>query len=557
MASVISRVSQISKATKNLGRMREIAGIMTQFGFGTLLGQIGLKTLASSRSEDGRVAQATLPERTRMLFERLGPAFIKLGQILSGRPDLIPQDFIDEFSKLQDNVTPVPIQEIIPIIEEALGRKIQDAYSSFDTEPMATASIAQVHAARTLEGDDVVVKVKKPGVAKALQRDLEIIELLAQLIEVSVPELKTFRPKQVVQEFKRSLLAETDFTRELHNIQNYRNNFAEMPFLYVPKPFADLSSEDILTMERLRGVKLSDTEGVRRLGIDTHELLSQGMNAFFKSVMVDGLFHSDPHGGNIFVLPDGRMGLVDFGAVGHLSDSSRRAIVSMFLALLTQDYEWLVQEYVQLSPAFEGTRTSKTIEMLSQEIYNIFSPYHGRPLKNIPSGKLLMEATALALKYRVILPSDLVMVFKAIMTLEGMARALDPDFDLVSSGAGYAKTVLKTLYKPEYIAKELAFTARDWLALSRSFPRQAGEIVRQIECGDLRLNVHVPDLQQAARTHLKASGLLGQSILSATILVVATLFSSQLLLPTWAIAGAWTLAISIASWTFWRIWRSY
>jgi ubiquinone biosynthesis protein len=556
MASVISRVNQIQKVTKNLGRMREIATLMTRFGFGTLLERIGLKTFVTSSATDSSVEKATLPERTRMLFESLGPAFIKLGQILSGRPDLIPPEFIEEFSKLQDHVPPVPIQEIIPIVENSLGRKLADAYSSFDTEPMATASIAQVHAARTLDGDDVVVKVKKPGVAKQLKQDLEIIELIAQLIETSIPELKTFRPKAVVQEFKRSLIAETDFTREIHNLQNYRRNFEDMPFLYVPKPFADLSTEDVLTMERLRGVKFSDFEGVRRLGIDTHALLAQGMQAFFKSVMVDGLFHSDPHGGNIFVLPDGRMGLLDFGSVGHLSDSSRRGIVSMFLALLMEDYEWLVQEYVQLSPAFEGTRTSRTIEVLSAEIYNMFSPYHGRPLKDIPSGKLLMEASSIALRHRVILPSDLVMVFKAIMTLEGMARAHDPNFDLVSAGAGYAKTVLKTLYKPEYIAKEVAFTARDWLTLSRNFPRQAGEIVRQIECGDLRLNIHVPELQAAARSHVRAGALLGQCLLSATLLIVATLFSSQMVMPIWAITVAWTISLSTASWTFWRVWRA-
>jgi len=556
MASVISRVTGLRQATKNLGRMREIAGVMTQFGFGALLEQLGLKTLVTARRPHTLALDATLPQRTRMLFERLGPAFIKFGQVLSGRPDLVPADFIEEFAKLQDHVTPVPIQEIIPIIEDSLGRKIQDIYSSFDTEPMATASIAQVHAARTLDGEDVVVKVKKPGVKQALKRDLEIIELLAQLIEASIPELKTFRPRQVVQEFKRSLLAETDFTRELYNIQGYRNNFAGLPFLCIPKPYADLSSEDVLTMERLRGVKLSDTDGVRKLGVDTRDVLRQGMDAFFKSVMVDGLFHSDPHGGNIFVLPDGRMGLLDFGAVGHLSESSRRAIVAMFLALLTQDYEWLVQEYVQLSPAFEGTRTSKTIELLSHEIYNIFSPYHGRPLKSIPSGKLLMEATALALKYRVILPSDLVMVFKSIMTLEGMARSLDPDFDLVSAGAGYAKTVLKTLYKPEFLAKEIAFTGRDWLSLGRNFPRQAAEIVRQIECGELRVSTQVPELAAAARTHLKAQGILGQSILASAILAVVTTLSLNLNLPVWLLGAAWTLAVGIAWWTFWRIWRT-
>jgi ubiquinone biosynthesis protein len=556
MASVLTSVTRLSQAAKNLKRMREIAGVMTQFGFRTLLEQVGLKTLVGSKASDPAARNAPLPVRTRMLFERLGPTFIKFGQVLSGRPDLIPAEFVEEFSKLQDHVPPVSIHEIKPLIEQSLGRKIEELYSSFDTEPMATASIAQVHAARTLDGDDVVVKVKKPGVKLLLKQDMEIIELLAQLIEASVPELRTFRPRQIVQEFKRSILAETDFTRELYNIQNYRNNFASSSFLCIPRPYADLSSEDVLTMERLRGVKLSDFEGVRNLGVDTREVLRQGMDAFFQSVMVDGLFHSDPHGGNIFVLPDGRMGLVDFGAVGHLSETSRRAIVSMFLALLTQDYEWLVQEYVQLSPAFEGTRTSKTIEVLSHEIYNIFSPYHGRPLKSIPSGKLLMEATALALKYRVILPSDLVMVFKSIMTLEGMARVLDPDFDLVGSGASYAKNVLKTLYKPEFITKELLFTGRDWMNLSRNFPRQANEIVRQIECGDLNINVHVPEIIKLSRLHYKAQGLLGQCVMTAAFIIGATILTTQMALPYWALVIVWSFPATMATWSVFRIWRT-
>lgn len=554
--TVLSKVQQLRLAVKNVKRMREIAGLMSRFGFRTFLQQIGLGKYVVSKFVDAESAKAPLPVRARLLFESLGPTFIKLGQILSGRPDLIPAEFVEEFKLLQDNVRPISILEIKPVIEESLGRKLEEVYSSFDTEPMATASIAQVHAARTLEGDDVVVKVKKPGVKRLLQQDLEILELIAQLIEASIPELRTFRPRQVVQEFKRALLAETDFTRELYNIQNYRNNFITSDFLYIPKPYADLSSEDVLTMERIRGVKLSNVEGVRALGVDTREVLRKGMDAFFQSVMIDGLFHGDPHGGNIFILPDARMALVDFGSVGNLSDSSRRSIVSMFLALLTQDYEWLVQEYVQLSPAFEGTRTTTTMELLSRDIYNLFSPYHGRPLKNIPSGKLLMDASSLALKYRVILPSDLVMVFKSIMTLEGMARELDPDFDLVGSGASYAKTVLKTLYKPEFVAKEILFMGRDMVHLARSLPRQLGEITRQIECGELKFNVNINQVNKLASAQITAQGLLAQGLISAASLIVATLFSTNPLLPIWAIASIWGVSIFLCTWTLLRVLRS-
>lgn len=554
--TVLSKVHQIRLAVKNVKRMREIAGLMTRFGFRTFLEQIGLGNFIASGSVDSASESSPLPERTRLLFENLGPTFIKLGQILAGRPDLVPEEFVREFKELQDHVQPISILEIKPVVEESLGRKLEEVFSSFDTEPMATASIAQVHAARTLEGDDVVVKIKKPGVKKLLQQDLEILELIAQLVESSLPELRIFRPRQVVQELKRALLAETDFTRELYNIQNYRNNFTNSDFLHIPLAYADISSEDVLTMERIRGVKLSNLEGVRALGVDTREVLRKGMDAFFQSVMIDGLFHGDPHGGNIFILPDGRMALVDFGSVGHLSDSSRRSIVSMFLALLTQDYEWLVQEYVQLSPAFEGTRTTTTLELLSQDIYNLFSPYHGRPLKNIPSGKLLMDASSLALKYRVILPSDLIMVFKSIMTLEGMARDLDPDFDLVGSGASYAKTVLETLYKPEFIAKELLFTARDALHLSRHLPRQIGEITRQIECGEIKFNLNLTQMDTFASAQKTSYGLITQGIVSSTVLIVAAILTTQMTFPIWTLASIWGVAISLCTWTLFRVIRT-
>ena len=553
--NVLTRVQQVRLAVKNVGRMKEIASTMGQFGFNTLLERMGLGRFASSKNL-AVSAETPLPVRIRLVCEKLGPTFIKLGQVMSGRPDLIPPELLEELQHLQDDVEPISILEIQPVIEESLGRKLSECFASFDTEPMATASIAQVHAARSLEGDDLVVKVMKPNVQKLLRQDLEILELIANLLETYIPELKVFRPKAIATEFKRSLLAETDFEREFYNIKNYRDNFADSDFLYVPKPHADLSSEQVLTMERIRGVKLSNLDEIREMGTDTRELLAKGMDAFYKSIMVDGLFHSDPHGGNIFVLPDGRMALVDFGSVGHLSTSSRRAIVNMFLALLAQDYDWLVQEYVQLSPASQGTRTSKIMDVLSEEIYNLFSPYHGRPLRSIPSGKLLMDASSLALKHQVILPSDLIMVFKSIMTLEGLARNMDPDFDLVAGGAGYAKVVIKTLYKPEYIMKELAFTSRDTLMMLRNWPRQVSEITRQLECGDLKVNIDMTNVQEISSAQVKGFGLLGQSIVAAALLIVSTNLTTSMPLPVWAIASIWTVTISFGLWTAVRTYRA-
>jgi ubiquinone biosynthesis protein len=555
--SVLSRVNQVRKTVQHVGRMREIVAVMTRFGFKTVVSRIGLQGFSGGSSAGPELPDtaASFPVRFRMLCEKLGPTFIKLGQILAGRPDLIPDALVEELKKLQDEVTPVSILDIKPLVEISLDRKLEECFSSFDTEPMATASIAQVHAARTLDGDDVVVKVRKPGVAKQLKQDLEILELIARLLHTYVPEIRSFRPIDIIDEFKRSLLQETDFVREVNNIKRYRENFANSAFIVIPKPYVDLSSADVITMERIRGVKLADEAAVRSLGVDPREIIRKGTEAFFQSVMVDGLFHGDPHGGNLIVLPDGRLGVIDLGSVGILSQKSRKAIVSMFLALLTQDYYWLVVEYVNLSPAEKGSRTSKTVERLEREIYNLFAPYHGLPLRQIPSGKLLMDATGVALRNNVVLPRDLILVFKSIMTLEGMARALDPDFDLVAAGSGFAQTVVKSLYSPEAIAKDALFTAKDYLVLTRNLPRQLGETLRQLESGEFRASLNVENLQDLARAHNTAMSKVGLAILSSAFVIAATMVSASHSLPVWGYVSVWVVAGSLSLLSFFRLLR--
>jgi ubiquinone biosynthesis protein len=553
---VISRVNQVRKAVQHVGRMREIVAAMTRFGFKTIVSRTGLQSFSSGSSgPEMPSSEASFPLRFRMLCEKLGPTYIKLGQILAGRPDLIPEALVEELKKLQDEVTPVSILEIKPLVESSLERKLEECFSSFDTEPLATASIAQVHAARTLDGDDVVVKVRKPGVAKLLKQDLEILEMIAKLLHTYVDEVRAFRPVEIVEEFKRSLLQETDFVREVNNIKRYRENFADSNFIVIPKPYVDLSSNDVITMERVRGVKLADQAAVRSLGVDPREIIRKGTEAFFKSVMVDGLFHGDPHGGNLIVLPDGRLAVIDLGSVGILSAKSRKAIVSMFLALLTQDYYWLVVEYVNLSPAEQGSRNSKTVERLEREIYNLFSPYHGLPLRQIPSGKLLMDATGIALRNHVVLPRDLILVFKSIMTLEGMARALDPDFDLVAAGSGFAQTVVKTLYSPESIAKDAAFTLRDYLVLARNLPRQLGETLRQLETGEFKATFVVENLHELGRAHKSAMSTLGLALLSSAFVLAATFVSAAHSLPLWGYIAVWTVATSLSLLSFVRLLR--
>ncbi len=541
----LGRARQLGLAVKNVGRAREIASAMVRFGFGTIVEQLGFEDFFISRLllRRSKEEDYSLPERIRMLCEELGPTFIKFGQILSGRPDLIPADWVQELSKLQDHVSPISINEIKPVIEADLGGSLDQFFSSFDTEPLATASIAQVHAARSLEGDEVVVKVKKPDVERLLNQDLQIIESLALLAEHYVTELKPFKPTNIIREFKKSLLGEIDFRKEATSMRRYRKNFEGNDFLVIPRVYADLSGDSVLTQERLRGVKLSDINAVRSLGVDTTLVLQRGMEAFFKSIMEDGFFHGDPHGGNILVLPDGRMGLLDFGNMGWLSPKSKDAIINMFLALVAEDYDSLVLEYLYLSPPSPGSRSSTKIDAIQREVAAQFTQYRGLPLKEIPSGKILLDASSVAFKYHVTLPQDLIAVFKSIMTLEGIGRQLDPNFDLLSSGTTFAGRLIKQRYSPEVIGKELLIFGRDISRFLRTTPRQLGEVLRQIESGEIKIHLSVDNIGKDfmnAQSH--SAQKISISLLSLGLMGVSTALSvANPSLPLWAEITLWSL----------------
>lgn len=553
--SLLSSATQAGRVVKNVGRMREIISAMTRFGFGELVNRIGFARYASRKESRDGVEKRALPERLRMLFEVLGPTFIKIGQILSGRPDLIPADFVKEFQKLQDKVHPLPFMVLKPVLEAELGRPIEQCFASFDTEPLATASIAQVHSARTLDGDDVVVKIQKPDTEKILTQDLEILELVIGAIERAIPELKPFRLKLILNEFRRAILAELSFSKEAFNVKRFRENFSSTGFLVIPKVYFDLSSDKVITLERLRGVRLSDLEAVRAMGVDPKELLREGIESFYQSILINGFFHADPHGGNILVLPDGRMGLIDFGSVGWLNSKAKSALINMFLALANEDYDSLVQEYLWLSPASSGSRSSAKLEAIQTEISILMNPYFGMPIKDIPVGKVLMDATSVAFKYEVSLPRDLVMVFKAIMTLEGIARELDPDFDLVNAATKFSTELISQQLDPAKLAKDFLFIARDTTRFVQNAPRQMGEALRQIESGELKLNHRHYGLTQLTKAHLQGASRIAYAILTFGLLITTSMMTTSEILPLWAVLTLWSLSALTLTWGFFRTLR--
>jgi ubiquinone biosynthesis protein len=488
---------QLGQAVKNVQRLRVITAVFAKHGFVDIVDRVNLGKFLPSRLAAFAEEQAdkSMPERLRLAFEELGPTFVKLGQLLSTRPDLMPEAYIEEFTKLQDNVQPLPFEIVRTTVERELKKKLEEAYSSFDPVPLAAASIGQVHMAVLKTGEKVVVKVQRPEIDRVIETDVSLLAFLAGLLEKYVPETQIIGPKVIVNEFFRTLSYELDFVVEANNMSKMAENMASMPEIVIPKVYKDLSTDRILTLEHLDGIRVNDIKALDAAGIDRKQVVQIGARAFFKSVMIDGLFHGDLHGGNLFILPGNRLGIIDFGMVGRLSQKSRDQLASMVMALLTEDYEMLCYQYAELGTA----GPSIDFDGFQREVRNTLAPYMGLSLADLNAGKILIEATKIAAQYRIQVPGDWMMVFKAILTIEGMGRTLDPQFDLMSMGQDMVKDLVKNQYSFQRITKDLLWVAKDAAALLQILPRQIRWMFRKFNSNDFAFEIKVPELVELRR----------------------------------------------------------
>lgn len=512
---------QLGQAVKNVQRLRQIIAVFAKHGFVDVVDRMNLGKFLPSRLAAYAESQAdkTIPERLRLAFEELGPTFVKLGQLLSTRPDLLPEQFIEEFVKLQDNVQPLPYEVVSAIVERELGRKLEDAYLSFDPVPVGAASIGQVHNAVLKTGEQVVVKVQRPEIEKIIDTDVSLLAFLAGLLEKYVPETRVISPKTIVNEFFRTLSYELDFIVEANNMTKIAENLAEMQEIVIPKVYRELSTGKVLTLERLEGIRVNDLKALDAAGIDRKHVVEVGARAFFKAVMIDGLFHGDLHGGNLFILPGNRLGIIDFGIVGRLSQKSRDQLATMVMALLTEDYEMLCYQYAELGAA----GPSIDFDGFQREVRNTLAPYMGLALADLNAGKILIEATKIAAHYQIQVPGDWMIVFKAILTIEGMGRTLDPDFDLLSMGQELVKDLVKNQYSFQRISKELLWVAKDAAALLQVLPRQIRWMFRKFNSNDFAFEIKSRELDDIRR-QLDVNGRrMSQSIVISGLFVAGSI----------------------------------
>ena len=358
-----------------------------------------------------------------MSFEQLGPTFIKFGQLLASRPDLIPKDFAEEFKKLHSDVTCLPFEQIEPLLFNHFGKPYLEVFKNFDKNPLAAASIAQVYRAVLTDGTPVVVKVQRPNIEEVINEDLAVIFTLAELIETYVPEAQIYNPTSLVEEFAKHLELETNFIVEANNIRRFTKNFAGEEQIVIPQVYGEFSGKKVLVLEELQGIPLSHKNALEQEGIDPEKVLKAGLRAYLKMVFTYGLFHGDLHAGNMFVLPNNRIGFIDFGVVGRLNQKTQEAIANILIALSQEDYDRLAYEYIDLAP-YSGF---VDVDNYARELRDLIAPYYGLTLKNMNIGKLLMDATSLAASYQIVLPTELVMFFKSIVSIEGMGRIIVKD----------------------------------------------------------------------------------------------------------------------------------
>lgn len=516
---------------RDLPRVRQIIAVASRHGFGHLVAQIGLQRFISFgrrmlafRQPPSPEHRLNTPERVRLMFEELGPSFIKLGQVLASRPDMIPLEYARELNKLTDSVAPFPFTDVQEIIEKDLGNPLAALFTEFDRAPVAAASIAQVHRAVLPDGAEVMVKVQRPNIEQMIDRDISILRGLATIVEAHIPELAPYNPPGIVEEFARTISRELDFFIEASNALQLRKNFEKSDILSIPKVYAERSSRRVLVLERVEGVRIDDHPGLDRLKHDRRELSRKGAAAFFQMVFQHGFFHADPHPGNIFVLGDGRLALVDFGIMGRVTEENREYFANSFLALVNHDYDALVQQYVNLGFVSEEVADLDRFQReMKEDLMDLLEPYYGMTVKQIEFGAYVERVTRIFQRHRLRLPQNLYLIDKALITLEGILRQLDPGFDFIEVAGPYVTDLIRKQRSPLRYARVLRKNAVEFSDMLAGIPRQVRNMARKVLRNDIRVNVHHEEMSSLIRDLDKSSNRIAFSVITAAIIVASSL----------------------------------
>jgi ubiquinone biosynthesis protein len=496
-------------------RYRKVFAVLAKHGFNDVVGILsGNKLFKLFRSTDNPVAQnQQLLDRwirLRNVLEELGPTYIKFGQIISNRPGIVPDDLITELSKLQDAVPPFPVEQVIEILEQDFNKPLAEVFRTFDPIPLASASIAQVHRAELFTGEQVVIKVQRPGIEEIIKADIEILKDIANLMQRS-EELSALRPKELVVAFEQTILSELNFSSEANHFRKFHEKFSGDPTVKIPAPYLSYCTKRVVTIEFLDGIKISNNERLTESGFDKQLIAQRGFDAYFKQIFEWGYFHSDPHPGNLLVLPGNVIGILDFGMVGKLSEKDRRILVEFIIALGRDDTASIVDNIEKL----QGSEVVNK-EGLERDMAAFIDEFGGQASKDIDLNDALNRGRFLINKYRLKLNPDLFLLLRTVSMLEGIGTSLDPDFRSLGVIRPYVIKLLRERLKPQNLLKSrtlLAFLS-DISQLFISLPADSRKIIEKIKHDKLKITVENRSTLILARQVNSASKLISYALLT-------------------------------------------
>ena len=544
------------RAIRNVGRFIEIVSVLVRHGFGEVVDQLRLwryvprlKRRTIQRGY-GMPSELTLAHRLRLALEDLGPTAIKFGQVMSTRPDLIPPEIIEELTHLQENVPAFASETAVALVESELGRPVTELFAEFDRAPFAAGSLGQVHRARHHDGTPLAVKIRRPNIVREVERDISLLKFLAA--NAAQTWLAPFDPQGLVQHFSRTIRREMNFRREARTIQEFDRLFEKDATLYVPRVYDDLTTEAIVTMEFIDGCRPTDSEALSHVVATKEQLAVLGTHIFMRMAFEFGMFHGDPHPGNIRVLPDGSLALIDYGMIGMLSEDNREQLVDLFLAVAHQDgakAERLVRRMGRLSRPIDDV-------LLRADVQDFIETYYGLQLERLNVGGMLNDFLSILIHHGLRCPADLMLLIRATVTLEGVGRTLDPHFNLATEVAPFVERIVRRRYEPQRIMERTLEDARNVLGALHDLPSQLGRTLQKLATDDLRIQLEHRELDNFVHEFDRSSNRIVVGLITSSLIVASALVLRTGAGGYWLSALAFLASCLFGAWVVWGIMRS-
>ncbi|NOY13167.1 MAG: AarF/ABC1/UbiB kinase family protein [Deltaproteobacteria bacterium] len=522
--------TRINRNIRSLKRYRQVLGILINYGFGHIVEQLNIdyylelgKRIVSLGTASRDLERLSQPERLRLALEELGPTFIKLGQLLSTRPDIIPSEYLKELQKLQDRVPQVDVEQVQAQIHRELGRPVEELFSHFEQTPLATASIAQVHRGTLKTGEQVVFKVRRPDIEKVIETDIDILMGLAYLVDKHLPGGDMYDLIGLVKEFRRTINRELDFAREGRTIERFSANFANDPTVRIPKVFWPFSGHSVLTLEYLSGIKISQIKELQQAGYDLEEIARTGADSFLKQVFIHGFFHADPHPGNLHILPGNVICIFDFGMVGRLDEDLKLQLTELLLSVLRRDVDHIISQLLYSGELHD----EPNLKSLKRDLNEFIDDYYDILLQDLKVGKLLVDFIEILTEHRIKFPSNMMLLARALIAMEGIGRQLNPSFNMVKQLQPFTERIVRERYSPANISKELARTLHSYQSLGKSLPTDIKEFINRVNRNKFKI-----DLEHRGLEHLITNIDKSTNRVSFSMVIAALIIGSSLIMQT-------------------------